>query len=333
MSLSFVSADSTSKCIKDEKVLKEAADAFGTMQDEAVEQFNQMRVKINDLRQSGSLMPDILASGLSTMDFASYNKNVSDIVDFYEESDDNKDCVTFNMNYEREKRYESVEYNKEVREIVHKSIAGVCILAGAVAFIASSVIAPETVPAWITAMGICSSLVGGANAVYESCTNFQSNVVIVSQCMNAGYVNGNGFDNIGGIVGRLEQHGYVSDCINAGKFMGSTNNDVGAIVGHAANESDIDRCLNVGANWDSACCGDVGNLINVQRRNNYYFKDASNSASNGHGLTIEELHDKSNYMNWDFNSAKPAWKVTNKTGYFPMPYYSIMQVEHPEEED
>lgn len=127
------------------------------------------------------------------------------------------------MNRTREDRVKHIESQREVTEIITKSIAGACIAVGTVAAVVSAfATGGSTLAIAAGIIGPVATVIGGANAIFECATNFTVNAIVVKQCTNVGTVNAPSADYPAGIIGYMQQYCMATDCLNAGKF-GPTN--------------------------------------------------------------------------------------------------------------
>ena len=294
----------------------------------------EVRGKISSLRSIAA--PDVVMySGLNTQTSINFMNNVETLVKSIEADNDKSFDINCNMNAERESRMESVESFKETTEIVHKAIGGACLVVSTAAFVVSLAVAPGSQPAFIAAMvGGLSTFIGGANAIVENVDDYQSNMVSITQCANFSIVQADEADYVGGIVGSLEDFGYLANSLNTGALSGS-NKDSAGIAGYCGSKSELVCNLNVGSNWERPINSNAG-LI-VEYVDNVYIYGLCNyqdvmSSSDINPRTLDTISLKSQYSeNWDFDSDKSVWKLTEKRGYFPIPYRSSMEFERVEE--
>lgn len=267
----------------------------------------------------------IFDSELADTPLTDYLKNTVETCESYEESKEVAQNVNYHMNKSREERYKNIHHSKKSSGITHKIVAGVCVVGGTIAFIASLVatggadapIAPVVASALITTAG-------GLNAVTESAMNYQDNVVIVSQCTNIGPVTGDHADQQGGLIGNVQQSCYISDCLNAGSYKNSAKaKNCAGLFGHISHGCQVKNCLNVGSKWtnpiaDWDYCYDYSHVY-------YYDKDADPEAigTSKSGVPLDKLCDPNTYKGWDLENS--VWTVTNTQGCFPVPKKSVMQ--------
>ncbi len=295
----------------------------------------EIREQMANLRNNHSLAADLLPSKLNSGIAGTYMQHADGVLKFYEASNDHTNVINFNINNKREERFEEIEQQNKIQAITHKAIAGVCLGVTAVAVVGSSIATAGTSAAALLALaGATATFIGGMNAVIEGATDFQNNVVIVSQCVNMGTMQADQADHVGGIVGHLEQHGQVLDCVNASAYVG-TSKGTGGVIGRASSNSEIYRCLSTGKGWKSTILHSyTGSTYGGQHR---YYKDAfpDLTESDYHAarmLSAEELCNAGSYTPWDINNENSIWKVSGDIGSFPLPFRSEMQEEVKEEE-
>ena len=264
-------------------------------------------------------------------------KNIEDLLVFYKGSDANGELFNKNINDKRYKRANKLEKFSYAADIVHATIAGVCIVVGTAATAASFFVAPGSTPAvaWAVAGGI-SALAGGSNTIWKTSTDYAENAVYVTQCVNTGYVRSadNSSDKVGGIVGVMHDYGIISDCLNSGH--GNTEGG-GHFVGSMKVRSELLNSLTIAnINGWNDLIGDTP-AESYKTDNIYYCSDESNQTSvpnvymrpsynipayRSKGLTTAQISQKSSY-DLDLDS---LWTLSAQPGAFPIPYKSEYQL-------
>ncbi|MBR1963730.1 MAG: hypothetical protein IKA19_03395 [Muribaculaceae bacterium] len=261
-----------------------------------------------------------------------YLNNVNALTDYFVASEDNADNYNDNINEARNKRAEQLETYSLAKDIVHATIAGVCIIAGAVATIGGMIVTGGTSTAMTLAVvGGVASMAGGANTIWKTCTDYEENAVIISQCVNTGDidVDGDQNKNVGGLVGTLHDFSIISNCLNAGACINSIGG--GHFAGETKEKTEVLNCLTIADvnSWNDLL-GKTPSSGSYTVENLYYYISEGNqssvfeqSISGGKtGLTINELGQENNYNGWDFSS---RWIIPDAAGAFPIPYKSEYQ--------
>lgn len=166
---------------------------------------------------------------------------VAELVDWYSQ-EGNDDLFNDAINEAREKRMEQNEKAEHAKEIVHQCIGGVCVVAGTVASIGATVLSGGAATAFLVA-GCAISVVGGVNAIVKTCTEFEANVAIISQCVNSGEING--WNSTGGLAGTLQDRTIMRDCLNVGVGHGSAY----PFASRCGTGVEVHRCLSAGTGW------------------------------------------------------------------------------------
>ena len=122
----------------------------------------------------------------------------------------------------------------------------------------------------------------------------------ISKCYSICSVSGN--DYVGGLVA-YNSTSYINDCYSRGSVSG--NQYVGGLVGLSAGTSSrINNCYSTGSvtgNWVGGLVGwKTGGLVNYS----YWDTETSGQSSSigGTGKTTAEMHTRSTYAGWDFES-------------------------------
>jgi len=257
-----------------------------------------------------------------------YLNNVNKLVDYYIASDSNVEQFNDNINTARNELSEEVSKASKAHEIIHTSIAGICLITTTVVGVASMIVTAGTSTAIVLAgVGGVAAVVGGGNTILKTVTDFAENAVIISQCVNTGNVEDGNTDNkkVAGIVGILHDNAIVSDCLNSGS--GSSGNCGGHIAGVTKAKSRISNCLSIAAPdaWGHFMA-DTPPMGSYDANNNYYFNGKSNTVSRASesptGLSLEDLKKPEKFSGWDFST---RWTIPAAEGGFPIPNKSEYQ--------
>ncbi len=298
--ISGESSEEVSEAIKAQTL--ELADAIS-------KNFNGIRGDAANFKYAGAGIQQLYTHGSYT----------SDLADWYTWADDDK---LFNdaLNECRIERMEKVEKLAEGKEIFHQVIGGVCIAVGTVASVGAMVATGGAAAPFVIA-GAAASFVGGVNAVWKTCAEFEENVVIISQCINSGTVNANG-DRTGGLVGTLHEQSIITDCLNAGKGNGK----VKPFAGHYDELAGCIRCVLAGTGWDGHDIGTLQFGSGVVRRDgkgpdkiSYHLTDQT------YLVDGKDLNNPKYYKDVD-----DGWDVSSKyTSYWMLSSYLSEDVQYP----
>lgn len=144
------------------------------------------------------------------------------------------------INEKREERAEQLEEVAHTKEIVHSVIAGVAVAVSTVALIGAEVASGGTATAFVCA-GAAAAMVGGVNAIVKSCTKFEKNAVIVSQCINAETVQSQG-GKAASIAGSLCDGSVIYDCLSTTQSLFNQSEDFAGDIGTYCK---ITRCISL----------------------------------------------------------------------------------------
>lgn len=201
--------------VMDEILNPEMAEELeNVMEGEVTAHIDAMAGRMEGLRDSSI---GLVFNGFGANPLQDYFTNVKLNLQRYElEGNDEK----FNdaMNLARTERMEQLEKQHESSELIHEIVSGICLVLGTVAAIGSFVLTGGASAAFI-AVGSVVAVTSSANAISKSCMEFEENVVLVDQCINAGSVKGPS-GRIAGLVAVLQDNSIMSDCINTGEGFG-----------------------------------------------------------------------------------------------------------------
>lgn len=266
-------------------------------------------------------------AGAGVEQLYTHGKYTSDLADWYAYPG-NDEIFNDALNECRIERMEKVENLAKGKEIFHQVIGGVCIAVGTVASVGAMVATGGAAAPFVIA-GAAASFVGGVNAVWKTCAEFEENVVIISQCINSGTVIGSS-DRTGGLVGTLHEQSIITDCLNVGKGNGK----VKPFAGHYDQFAGCIRCVLAGTDWDGHDIGALQFGSAVVRRDgkgpdkvSYHITDQT------YLIDGEELNNPKYYKDvdndWDISSkATSYWMLsgyTSKYVQYPAPTLSMMR--------
>lgn len=232
------------------------------------------------------------------------------------------------INEVREERMEAEEKMHEASEIFHQCIGAVCLIAGTVATIGATVATGGAATAFM-ASAMIVGIVGGVNAIEKSCMEFESNAVVISQCINSGNITGN--SDSGALVGSLQDASIVRDCLNIGNGTGKER----IFLGHAGTWAGVQRCINAGTNWKDGTLGSYSDACAVIRKdgvasgNEPYDWNGYNALYLDGSALNETKYYKMVDKSWDITSDENAtWGTTGASSTqvrYPVPRYSEMR--------
>lgn len=250
---------------------------------------------------------------------------VSEHADWYA-STGNDEIFNDAINEVRNERLEANEKVEHSREIFFECIGGVCLVVGTAASIGAMVASGGTATALI-AVGTATSIVGGVSAIVKTCTEFENNAVVISQCVNSGNLRGNG--NSGALAGSLHDASEIRDCL----VTGSGTNSEKVFCGHFGNRATARRCINAGKNWEGHDTGH-GGCAGIRKDgagakfDTYYEWDGGNIVYiDAKWLSVPDLYQLVDET-WDISDGSGTiWnnRLKEKDNYYPVPARSEMR--------
>lgn len=260
---------------------------------------------------------------LSTTPLSSQRSQyVKEHVDWYA-TEGNDDIFNDAINETRLERMEATEKVEHTKEIVHQVIGGVCLVGGTVASIGAIVASGGTATAFVVT-GMAVGFVGGINAVVKSCSEFENNAVVISQCVNSGDIHGT--HDSGSLVGSLQDSAEMRDCLNIGSGTGSEKN----FVGHYGTRAFAARCISAGkglAGYDTGFNGS-GAIRKDGAGKDGYSLDGSIIYIDGNSLNEASLYKKVD-SSWDIGGnadSRWRWATLSADGLaYPVPGFSEMR--------
>lgn len=298
----------------------------------------ELSIEVNDINKGiKAAMAALRGAGAVTLkDFDSaaftsgYTAGIESNLGFYE-ADGGDMKFNERINLLREEREKALEKSHKTDEIVHQSIAGACILVGAVAAVGGIVVSGGTAVPFVLA-GAAASLAGGMNAITKTALEFEENVVIISQCVNAGKIEAPDGGDLGGLVGRLQDNNILRDCLNTGDGPGHGS----AYVGHFGNASSMCRCVSLASrkSWSNYTDTTPGYYTEACA---VWDPDADGGSadfswSNSHVYvmrSLAEVADPATYRKidngWSIGDDNSLWEIgSGSPKSFPVPLWSEM---------
>lgn len=247
-----------------------------------------------------------------------YSNNIAATQNWYE-TEGNDEKFNESINEAREARAEANEKVAKAHETAHTVVAGVAVLTSTVALIGTTVASGGTATAFM-ALGSVAAVVGGVNAIVKSCTEFENNAVVISQCVNAGDIASKGNSNAGTIVGKLYDGCQLVDNINTATYDFGHDN---IVYGHRGSHCDIARNVSTFTAASYAASGkddpDGASMLACDPacKNEYYRHD--------HTLYVAPagMADEKYYNHIGIRFADNRWGVAAGT-QFAVPYISQM---------
>ncbi|MDE6653198.1 MAG: hypothetical protein K2K37_02270 [Muribaculaceae bacterium] len=218
-----------------ELISPEAEEALkATMESGANDIYAHIDSEISALRRS--ISPTL--SLFPTADFTHYISSVEQLTAACADetvSEQFQDAI----NEARAERGEQLEKIARAQEIAHTVISGVAIAVSTATFIAGTVASGGAATA-VLAVGTAASIVGGANALIKTCSEFENNAVVISQCVNAAPVTSDTSNTISSIAGKICDGVEVTDCLSTAD---TSEGSMGIFVGRAGNHADVVHCI------------------------------------------------------------------------------------------
>lgn len=171
------------------------------------------------------------------------------------------------INEARAERAEALEKVAEAHEIAHTVIAGVAIAASTVALIGGTIASGGTATAFL-AVGTVASIVGGVNALVKTCSEFEHNAVIISQCVNAAQVTAPYGSDASSIAGKICDGVMITDCLSTAHTSETT---YCFFIGKGGNHNEISHCVSA-VNRDQCPLSDSLRdcLVSVDEKDDYW---------------------------------------------------------------
>ncbi len=285
---------------------------------------NQVNKMISDQRQTAA---NYKMDDLSALPMSQYRgQYASQLADWYAQ-EGNDEIFNEAINEARMELLEANEKVEQSREIFFECIGGVCLVVGTVASIGATVASGGLATAFLVA-GTAASVVGGVNAIVKTCTEFENNAVVISQCVNSGDISGN--SDSGSLVGSLQDCSEIRDCLNTG----SGSNGEKVFCGHFGTRACARRCISAGKNLSGHDTGH-GGCAGI-RKDGAGAKDNTYYELDGESIVYIDgkfLFDPEVYQlvdgTWDIsNNQGSKWYVNPKLvggKLYPVPSHSEMR--------
>lgn len=281
---------------------------------------NKVKSDMSGIRHSFS--PDCGVFDASSLR-QGYVNSVESTLGYYE-TEGNDELFNAMINLTREEREEELEKRHKTDEIIHEVTAGVCILVGTVAAIGGAVATGGAAVPFILA-GSMASIAGGLNAITKSVLEFEENVVVISQCVNAGDIKAKS-GNVGGLVGDLQDASIIRDCLNTGDGPGFGN----PFAQHCGTNASIRNVISLSGDYSSWSASYPGAVVSA-----VIYKPGADGSLGYNSpvlyLDVKDISDAGKYTsldsNWKVGAEETSrWKFgSTADNTFPVPDYSEMR--------
>lgn len=191
------------------------------------------------------------------------------------------------INEARAERAEALEKIAEAHEIAHTVIAGVAIAASTVALIGGTIASGGTATALLV-VGTVASVVGGLNALVKTCSEFEHNAVIISQCVNAASVTAPSGADVSSIAGKICDGVVISDCLSTAK---TSENTYCFFVGEDGKQNEITHCVSAVARDRCSFANNFSDcLVIVDEKKDYWDSSLGVTYVSADRLSKEETY-------------------------------------------
>lgn len=294
---------------------------------EAEEQLEEMaRVRADEANEQVEMLMSAVRSGLSgsiptylkgdlTTD---YRAEIERLAAWYE-TGENDEIFNEAVNETREARAGELEKVAKAAEIVHTVVAGVAVVTSTVAAIGATVATGGAATAFMLA-GASAAIIGGVNAIVKSCTEFEKNAVVISQCVSAAPVKSPGNGDCSSIVGKICDGCLIKDCLSTAD-VDSSGDD--AFAGDHDSHNEIYNCI--------ALQMIKGFSYNSDYLHNNIFCDTSLPSGKymdyvkARNVAPDLMDDENVFTSYGFRlGTDESWIITQGAG-FPIPSKSQMQ--------
>lgn len=289
------------------EVEEELETMMHAMADEASE---EVKAALQKIRQN----PTGEAENFSMSALAkNYADNISSLCAYYE-AEGNDEKFNEEINKVREERSEKLEKASRMQEIAHTVVAGVAVVTSTVALVAGTIASGGAATVFLVT-GSVAAIVGGTNAIIKTCTEFEHNAVVVSQCVNSGVISGN--DKTAAIIGKMEDGCAVSDCMNTASISGNKNIFIGSHGSHC----DMNRFISL---YPTESASDLNGMHKIVMCNPSMEAGTVNLVGGEvYYLSKDQMSVASNYE-WFSMGETGQWTIPAGAQY-PIPYISQMQ--------
>ena len=224
-------------------------------------------------------------------------------------------------------RANDIAHMEKVDEIIHWTVFASTIAGSIAISIATGGAAAGSTAAIIrNVVKYTCALAGVANAVSWSCTNFEQNTVILSQCVNQGTLKAEKDSYLGGFAGVLHEYGIVSECLNLGSIEATDKSSYGQITTTAKSKCEIEDCILAGGkSWNGY---DIDKKkIGADMDNIYYWADGKGSSHTTNSSTDiktkEDLANPDTYKGLSLGDNGNHWIMSQYNDLtLPVPYRS-----------
>ena len=203
--------------------------------------------------------------------YTGFNQYNQDVIT-YSTDESTKEQFFQNMNNMLNERADEVSGMEEQDELIHSAVGSACMIVSGVCFISSLALSGGTPLLIVKILATVNAPISIANNLTKSCTNFEENTVVISQCINTGNLQCGTGSNVGGFVGQLNEYSVISECLNTGAIIDTNERNAAQLTPDIKHKSIVEDCVLAG--------GKSWNFIDVVNKNSsaevsgiYYWTD------------------------------------------------------------
>lgn len=259
--------------------------------------------------------------------YSSFNQYNQDVIT-YSTDESTKGQFFQNMNNMLNERADNVSGMEKQDQIIHSAVGSACVIVGGVCFISSLVLSagggtPLLIVKILATVNASTSI---ANKITKNCTNFEENIVVLSQCINTGTLQCGKESIVGGFVGQINEYGVISECLNTGAIVDANDRNAAQLTPEIKIESIVEDCVLAG--------GKSWNYIDIVSMNSsaevsgiYYWTDGyTPSTSNTYSIPVistEDLARPDTYTELSIGDRGNHWTMSQYGNLtLPVPYKS-----------
>ena len=209
--------------------------------------------------------------------YTGFNQYNQDVIT-YSTDESTKEQFFQNMNNMLNERADEVSGMEQQDQLIHSAVGSACMIVSGVCFISSLALSGGTPLIIVKILATVNAPISIANNLTKSCTNFEENTVVISQCINTGNLQCGTGSNVGGFVGQLNEYSVISECLNTGAITDTNGRNAAQLTPDIMNESIVEDCVLVGGkSWNYI---DVVNMSSSAEVSGiYYWTDGYNPSN------------------------------------------------------
>ena len=258
--------------------------------------------------------------------YSGFNQYNQDVIT-YSTDESTKEQFFQNMNDMLNERADDVAGMENQDDLIHSAVGGACMFVSGICFVSALALSGGTPLIIVKVLATVNAPISITNNLTKSCTNFEENTVIISQCINTGTLQCETEGRVGGFAGQLNEYSIISECLNTGAIVDANDRNAAQLTPEVEHESIVEECVLAGGkSWNYTDIVSVNSSAEVSGI--YYWTDGYTPSETKEYLIpvllSDDLAKPDTYSELSIGDRGNHWTMSQYRNLtLPVPYKSI----------